>query len=292
MNPPSDWELKKCLRLSLAVLLATLGLAGLAGLGIDIPILRLVAGFILLTFVPGILLLRILKVHDLSPIESLLYSVGLSIAFVMFSGLLINAILPLVGVNRPISTLPVMVTQGVSAIVLMIIAYIRDRKYSSTSRETKLDLVKVFSPPVLLIFLVLLITILGALMVNFYRNNVLLLAFILIVAAVVGLAAFGKFITPQIYPLALTIIALCLLYQTTLISPYLTGTDLHGEYYFEQLTINNGFWDPNIPHAYTSALSITLLAPIYSLVLDVDGAWLFKLVFPFFFSLVPLALSA
>jgi len=40
VNPPNDWEIKKCLSLSLAILLATLGLVGLAGLGFDVPGLR------------------------------------------------------------------------------------------------------------------------------------------------------------------------------------------------------------------------------------------------------------
>jgi uncharacterized membrane protein len=80
---PNNWEIKKCLRLSLGILLAALGLIGLAALGFDIPILRQIVGFIFLTFVPGLLILRILKIRNVGVIESLLYSVGLSAAVVM-----------------------------------------------------------------------------------------------------------------------------------------------------------------------------------------------------------------
>jgi uncharacterized membrane protein len=48
MTASNDWEIKKCLRLSLAVLLSLLGLIGLEALGLDIPILRQVVGFVFL----------------------------------------------------------------------------------------------------------------------------------------------------------------------------------------------------------------------------------------------------
>ena len=72
MIPANDWEIKKCLRLLLVILLATLGLVGLAGLGFYIPVLRQIVGFVFLTFVPGILILRILKIHNTGIAESLL----------------------------------------------------------------------------------------------------------------------------------------------------------------------------------------------------------------------------
>ena len=53
----------------------------------EIPVLGQIVGFIVLTFIPGFLILRIIKPHKLGVTESLLYSVGLSIAFVMFLGL-------------------------------------------------------------------------------------------------------------------------------------------------------------------------------------------------------------
>jgi uncharacterized membrane protein len=68
-----DWEIKKLLRVFLGIQLALLGLVRLAALGFDIPMLRQIVGFIFLTFVPGIFILRI---HNIGLIENLLYSVG------------------------------------------------------------------------------------------------------------------------------------------------------------------------------------------------------------------------
>ena len=135
MIPVNDWEIKKCLYLSLAILLVMLGLIGLAGLGFDIPGLRQIVGFIFLTFVPGILILRILKIHNIGIIESLLYSVGLSIALIMFSGLFMNLVFPLFGIVKPISTLPVVVTLTVISLILAATAYWRDRDFSALAQR-------------------------------------------------------------------------------------------------------------------------------------------------------------
>ena len=42
----NNLEIKKCLYLVLAILLAMVGLIGLAALGFDIPVLRQIIGFI------------------------------------------------------------------------------------------------------------------------------------------------------------------------------------------------------------------------------------------------------
>lgn len=59
MYEPSQWEFKKCLRLSLAVLLVPLGLVGSASIRSNIPILRKLDGFIFLTYIPGTFILQI-----------------------------------------------------------------------------------------------------------------------------------------------------------------------------------------------------------------------------------------
>jgi uncharacterized membrane protein len=285
---PVDWQIKRCLCLSLAILLALFALVGMASLGFDIPVLRQAIGFIFLTFVPGILILRILKIHNIGVIESLAYSVGLSLASIMFIGALTNFALPLIGISQPISLLPVTISLTVFTLILMAAAYIRDRNFQRP-KETK-PRVKLSLPAVLFLILLLLLTILSVTLIDAYQNNILLLVCLIAIAAVVGLAAFGKFIQPEIYPLAIFIIGLCLSYQTTLMSPYLIGTDIYTEYHFYQVVESTGFWEASIPSTVNSCLSITMLAPVYSLMLNIDGIWIFKVIYPLLFSLVPLIL--
>lgn len=286
----NDLEIKKCLYLVLAILLAMAGLVGLAALGLDIPVLRQIVGFVFLTFVPGVLILRILKIHNISVVESLVYSVGLSLAFVMFAGSLVNLTLPLFGIARPISILPLMATFVSLIVILGVVAYRRDRDYLPPSQADSPSVL--FSPPVLFLLLVSLLAVLGAFLVSYYQNNILLLIFILVVAAVAGLVAFGKFIREKTYPLAIIVIAVSLLYATamTLASRFLVGGDLITELLCQNLVTQNGYWNPAIWGSVNTTLSIVILCPVYSVMLDMDAVWVFKIIYPWFFCLVPLAL--
>ena len=74
----NDWKIEKFLKVVLAVQLALWGAIGLDAVGFQIPIIRQLIGFVYLTFIPGIIILRILKLHKLGNVETVLYTVGLS----------------------------------------------------------------------------------------------------------------------------------------------------------------------------------------------------------------------
>ena len=82
----NDWEIERFLKVVLAIQFALWAVIGLDAVGLQIPILRQFIGFIYLTFIPGILILCVLKLHKLGNIETLLYTVGLSLASLMFTG--------------------------------------------------------------------------------------------------------------------------------------------------------------------------------------------------------------
>ena len=291
MTPANDWDIKKLLAVSLSMLLAFWGLAWL-----DIPIIRQLVGFVLLSLVPGILILKILRVHNIHLIESLLYSVGLSLAFVMAMGVIANFALPPLGISKPITLLPLLLIITLVFLVLCLLAYIRDKDFRPPSRsdnqasESTGQSFRANPAPYLLAILLPLLAILGANLVNAYYNNTLIFALIFVIVIIIGLAAFSKFIPPSVYPFMIFMMALALLYQTTLISDYLVGSDIHLERYWASLVLENGYWAATIPSAVNSCLSIVILAPVYSLLLNMDITWLFKIVYPLLFALMPLAL--
>lgn len=105
----------------------------------------------------------------------------------------------------------------------------------------------------------------------------------------VALVAFDR-LPRGAYPVAIVMIGLSLLLHISLISPQLNGGDIHVEYYFQNQVFQNGYWDFTIPHNYNTALSVVLLCPIYSLLLNMDAIWIFKTIYPPIFCLVPLVL--
>ena len=283
----NDWEIKKFLKVVLAIQLALWAVIGLDAIGLQIPIIRQLIGFIYLTFIPGILILRILKLHKLGNIETLLYTVGLSIATLMFTGLFMNTVYPIFGVSGPISIVPLIITISILVSILCILSYIRDKDFSDPSF---IDSGEVLSPSVLFLCLLPFLAIFGTYLVNFHHNNVLLLFLIVIIALIVLLIAFDKFIPKNLYPVAVFVITISLLLHGSLISMYIWGWDIHVEYYISNLVIANPLWDSTIPSNVNAMLSIVMLAPIFSNICSMSITWVFKIIYPLLFSLVPVGL--
>ena len=283
----NDWGIKKFLKVVLAIQLAMLGVIGLDAIGLQIPILRQLIGFIYLTFIPGITTIRILKLHKLGNIETILYTVGLSFATLMFTGLFMNTIYPFFGISGPISLVPLVITISVVVLALCVLSYLRDKDFSDPSY---IDVGGMLSPPALFLCLIPFLAVLGTYLVNFHQSNIFLMLMIVVIALVVLLIAFDKFIPKNLYPLAVFVIAISLLYHNSLISMYLTGWDIHVEYYFYKLVELNGFWDSSISSNTNSVLSSTIFPTMYSNLLNLEGTWVFKIIYPFHFALVPLGL--
>lgn len=93
----------------------------------------------------------------------------------------------------------------------------------------------------------------------------------------------------QKYRLAfLYVSALALLFQNTLASAYLTGTDSHIEYYYS--TIALGGWDYSIPYPQNASGSITLFPRLLLDLFGIPVLVTYKVVFPLLFALlIPLA---
>ena len=259
MTWPNDWELKRCLQLCGAITVVQLILIILAQAGLDVPVVRQVTGFIFLTFVPGILLLRALRIHDINPIEAISYSVGLSLALLMFSGFIIDLALPLIGIKQPLTLYPVAATLLLETALLGIAAWFRDRGHTGAA-VGRINLSSNRNS-LLFMFAILLLIILGVLVNELAGNNILLILSLLAIAMAIILAAFKRFITAAVYPAALFLISLGLLYQTSLMSAYPVGTDIYVEYQYYNMAATNGIWNYALANNVNSCLSIVMLAP-------------------------------
>ena len=290
MNNPiqmNDWCIRKFLIFILSLQLAMWGTIGLDAINIQIPIIRPIIGFIYLTFIPGISILRILRLHNIGNIETLLYAVGLSLTTIMFTGFLMNMVYPLIGISNPISLTPLIITMSAVVSILCILSYIRDKEYSDSSY---IELKDILSPPILFLCIIPLLTVFGTYFVNIYQDNTILMVMIVAISLVVILIGFDKFIKPKFYSMAVFVIAISLLLHNTLISMYILGWDIHVEYYIANLVLSNSFWDSTIYSNVNAMLSIVMIAPIFSATTDLSLTWILKIVYPLLFSLVPLGL--
>ena len=284
-----NWENKRFLTILLSFHFGLWGVFGLDVIGLHIPLVRQLICFIYLTFIPGYIILKILKLHDLSSVESLLYAVGLSLTTIMFTGLFMNTIYPLFGVNNPLSTTPLIITISVIVLLLCALAYMRDKDYSQR-KDYPINIKEFLSPQALFFFLIPLISIIGTVIMNNYNWNILLLILILVISTIAIFFGFKKSITDKLFSLSIFSIALSLLFHHSLITDYISGWDIHYEYYLANIVMQNSLWDPNIAANTNGMLSVTMLSPIYSMFLNLDIIWVFKIIYPFLFAFVPLGL--
>ena len=261
---------------------------------IDIPVARTIIGFFYITFIPGFLIFRLIETENFGALEKILFSLGLSIAFLMISGLLINELSLLSGFSRPFSTTPLLVILNGCILVITFFAYLRNGKNENFSVAAFPSLLWVLP-----LFGLLALSIIGTFWVNVYANNTLLLLLIIAISIVFGVGALLKKSSPTFFIIAVFVIAISLLYHASLISTNVVsfGSDISLEFFVFRTTQINAFWSPSVPFLsdliygrYQSMLSITILPTIYSNLLGLNQSWTFKLIYPFIFSFVPLAL--
>lgn len=298
-----DWRINEFLLFIIAVQAIFSILLFLDYVGLDIPILKNVMGFIFILFVPGALLIRLLDLDGLkSNGQTLLYTVGLSLAALMLVGFLMNTIYPLFGIDKPLSFVSIFITINSFILILCICCYHVDRRrrYKLILQNLKemvvkksppnhVDLRNLVSSQIIFLLLIPFISILGAYMMNVYQSNTLTLLMIFLIGFVAFLIGIGRF-NSKYYPLAVFVISISLLLHKSLITNYIWGWDVNIEYFMVNQVISNSFWNQNLPTNYNSMLSVMILAPILSSFINTGLIWIMKLVYPFIFSLVPLGL--
>ncbi len=284
----NDWKIMHLLWLAVLAQAgaALLGLSSTANPFLGVP--RLLLGALVVGVLPGALLLRILRVHCLNPARAVIYTVTLSLALAMLLGLLMNFILPLVGIAEPLALLPVEVAYAVFTLLLAALAYWRDRK---TGYALKLNCDISYLPQSLFLTALPLLSVLGAGLVNVRGDNILLMLLIPLIALVIFLSLWRRLIPEALYPWALFCCGAALVLHFTLISSYLSGRDIMVEYLIYKFTSTTSLWTSSFPaNGYNATLSVTVLPLVVSRLTGLDGLYLFKIVIPLIFALTPLVM--
>ena len=89
--------------------------------------IRAILAFVFIITIPGLLIMLCLKIRNINFWEYLVYTIGLSVAFIMFAGLAVNWILPFLNItNKPISLWPILICFDTILLALWIIAHKRN----------------------------------------------------------------------------------------------------------------------------------------------------------------------
>jgi uncharacterized membrane protein len=255
----------------------------------DVPFLREFMAFIIFITIPGILILNVLKLNKIEFIKKIVLMIGLSVAFLIFMGLLLNSLYP--AILKPLSLTPVLILSNVILIILAFTAYLRNRNDFNLNDFLNLNINlngKLASPlifPALFPFM----AVFGTYLMNLTQNNFILIAMLLLIPAyIIAITILKDKIPGATYPFAIWTISLSLLIMNGLTSFHLIGRDVHYEYYSFQLALQSFHWDINTYlNPYNACLSITILPTVLQSLSNLSGEYIFK-IFSLIGSFIPL----
>jgi uncharacterized membrane protein len=286
VRPPRRW--------ASAVVLALVAVGATVVVAQDVatPVVRPVAGLLLLFGIPTYLVLATWRWKGTALLEAALCSFVAVLLAIMLGGLALNEGLPLLGVDRPLDRLPVLIATDVGLVAL---AMLRTRRRGGYHEFRAVRVTHRRSPArldrwILGASLVLVAAaISGAIRLN---NNaggevtmVMLCGVTIVLAALIRCRwrLRGTTIALTIY-----LLALALLFMTSLRGWDVIGHDSALEFYVYQLAHDNGLWQMEMfRSAYNACLSITILPSVVSVLTGVPGAYVFKVLFPLAFAACP-----
>jgi len=255
---------------------------------VDFIYLRQILGFLFLIAVPGLVLMLCFKIRDIGFWEYLVYTVGLSISFIMFAGLIVNWTLPLLNItDKPLSLFPILICFDIFLIILGVVAFYRNKDFKPKPFTLpKLDTTNNIFFIIPMFFPVL--AILGAFLLNNNGPNILTMIMLGGIAVyVLFLTIYRKQLNKNIWPWALWMIGLSLLMSGWMRGWFVTGTDTSLEYWIFELTYKNSFWNIfNFYNYYDGMLSLTILPTILSHFMKINNQFIFKLIIPLIFSTI------
>ncbi len=258
------------------------------GFDLNFLYLRQILGFLFLIAVPGLLIMLSFKVR-VKFWEYLVYTIGLSVAFIMFAGLAVNWTLPLLNItDKPLSLYPILICFDIFLIALGIVAWKRNKGLVHEFTTPKLDTLNRIFFIIPMLFPVL--SILGAFILNNHGPNFFTMIMLGGIAVyVLMLVIFRKKLNENVWPWSLYLMGLALLLMFSMRSWYISGTDINMEFYVFNLSQTKGLWNMSfLRHAYNSCLSLTILPTILNNFINIDSGYIYKLIYQFIGALTPL----
>jgi uncharacterized membrane protein len=250
-------------------------------------LVKITLGFIWLFLIPGWLITRIIKLDTPSAWERLAFTVGFSVLALMASGLLINTVIPLVGINHPMGTSELLFGLDVIWTVLAGLALLPRRTDPLVFSIPKLNRSGVWITLAAAPMLVL--TVLGAISLNNGGTGAYTYLMLLYATGYLALLTVKREKLPESALLAgIYTVGLCALLMTSLRGWYTTGHDIQREYQVFLITLSHLKWDISFyQDAYNACMSITILPTIVRQIMGINEVFVYKTVFQVLFAMVP-----
>ena len=276
------------------IVLAALAVAATVLVVVDsqLPVVRAVAGLLLLVVLPTYLLLVKKDWSRACGYEAVVCCFAVVLLGVIAGGLAMNELLPLVGVRRPLDRLPVLVGTDIALVGLALWRprrwrhepAVRHRIIRTVRRLNELDRLLMLAGLV-----IVLLAVTGAIRLNNGAGATVTVVMLCLAGLLVIAMIKWRFrLRPATVVVVIYLLALALLLMTSLRGWGITGHDIQVEFYVFQLTHDNGLWDiAAFPDAYNACLSITILPAIVSEITGVPGAAVFKVLIQLAFALCP-----
>ncbi|HED00777.1 MAG TPA: DUF2206 domain-containing protein [Proteobacteria bacterium] len=281
------------IRKQLVVILILLLAADVAIL-MNIPVYRQILGITSFFILPGLLILASIRFRSSSMFKQLVLSLGLSVSFIMFVGLLINFVYPFFGYNKPLSLVPLVASYSGIMLLLWVIAYLQKLPviaFPKSFLRSDLTSTGKFSSPLLFAMLLPLVTVLGVNLMNTDSNNIMLISLFFIIPIFVGLMIILHDKCPSnIYPFIILMISLSLALIHPLRGEYpISGGDTGTELNTIRLTVESARWElGNLDNPIKACLSTAILSPVAGTLLGISPNTLFIFLGPLLMAIVPL----
>jgi uncharacterized membrane protein len=259
----------------------------------DNMVLNLIFGMVAYLVLPGVMIQLAFRRGLSVRLESLLYGLGLSLAYWLLGGLALNTFLPLLGYDKPLAVFPLSVFYLCSMTLLSVLAVNNNRGEVfdvKLPRMTLADRIVFWAAASLPVF-----SVFGAWSLNNGGSGSMVMVMLVLVAGLmVFMAAWRGNVSRHIFPFVVFQCALALLLMYSMRSWHVMGWDIHGEYQVLRETLRRHLWEmssfPGQP--YNACLSITILPAILQQLFHIPAEYIYKFVFQIIFAGLPVIVYA
>ena len=239
----------------------------------------------LLLVLPGVILLRTLRLPGAAVAASPVYVPAASVLVLLGAGLATDLAGPLIGIAEPLRAAPLLL--GLEVVCFALLGCSR-----RAPEETQIPWASL-SHPLKLAWplLIPLLSMAGALRLNSgHSARVADLAVIVVLFATVAVFLFASRCSDRLLIVGVFAIGLAMMWSFSLRGNLVYGFDISSEYYSLEQTVTSGIWHVNHPNdAYGAMLSVTVLPAQLSALSGIPALLIFKVVYPVFGALFPVA---